>query len=175
MRALCPRCARAVRKRPLRMAVHRRRTPDQSDHRGKKRNLQWGNSCWAIFGTQTFGSQTPPPPPPPPLLMLLPWRGAVKCTQSVSPKYELRGSRVSNVSPSSFPGPFGCWLLVDQWAAHGGCICPVYVCQACRRLQGWGAHIAAPQYNGMPGHRANRCWSAPAHGFTGEALAPRTA
>ena len=52
------------------MAVHRRRSegpppppgpppPNQSDHRGKKRNLQLGKSGWAIFGTQTFG--TPPP------------------------------------------------------------------------------------------------------------------
>ena len=52
--------------------------PDQSDHRGKKRNLQLGNYCRATFGTQIFGSQTPPrllsytppfpfqrPPPPP--------------------------------------------------------------------------------------------------------------
>ena len=37
--------------------------PDQSDHRGKKRNLQKGKSDRAVFGTQTFGSQTPPPPP----------------------------------------------------------------------------------------------------------------
>ena len=36
---------------------------DQSDHRGKTRNLPLGKSCWAIFGTQTFGSQTFPPPP----------------------------------------------------------------------------------------------------------------
>ena len=35
--------------------------PDQSDHRGKKRNLQQGKSGQAIFGTQFFGSQTPPP------------------------------------------------------------------------------------------------------------------
>ena len=51
---------------------HRRRIPpsppDQSDHRGKKRNLQSGKSCWATFGTQNFGSQTPEPPPPPPWL-----------------------------------------------------------------------------------------------------------
>ena len=47
--------------------------PDQSDYRGKKQYFQWGKSCWAIFGTQTFGSQTPLPPfqyfpdsPPPP-------------------------------------------------------------------------------------------------------------
>ena len=32
-------------------------------NRGKKRNLQEGKSDWAIFGTQTFGSQTPLPPP----------------------------------------------------------------------------------------------------------------
>ena len=36
---------------------------DQSDHRGKQRHLQSGKSCRPIFGTQTFGSQTPPPPP----------------------------------------------------------------------------------------------------------------
>ena len=35
---------------------------DQSDHRGKKRNLPLGTSGRAIFGTQTFA---PPPPPPP--------------------------------------------------------------------------------------------------------------
>ena len=29
---------------------------------GKKRNLPFGKSDWAIFGTQTFRSQTPPPP-----------------------------------------------------------------------------------------------------------------
>ena len=40
--------------------------PDQSDHRGKTRNLQSGKSGGAIVGTQTFG----PVPPPPPLLML---------------------------------------------------------------------------------------------------------
>ena len=34
---------------------------DQSDHRGKKQNLQKGKSGWAIFGTQNFGPQTPPP------------------------------------------------------------------------------------------------------------------
>ena len=32
---------------------------DQRDHRGRQRN--WGDSCWANFGPQTFGSQTPPP------------------------------------------------------------------------------------------------------------------
>ena len=39
---------------------------------GKNRNLQSGK-CRAIFGTQTFGSQTLPPPPPP--LLPLPWAG----------------------------------------------------------------------------------------------------
>ena len=34
----------------------------QSDHCGKKRSLPRGEFCWAIFGTQTFGSQTPPAP-----------------------------------------------------------------------------------------------------------------
>ena len=44
------------------------RPPDQSDHSGKKRNLQLGKSCQATLGTQTFGSQAPPSlPPPPPL------------------------------------------------------------------------------------------------------------
>ena len=56
------------------MAVHRRRRggtprtppplPDQRDHRGKQRNLQSGKSDQAIFGTQTFRSQTPPPRSP---------------------------------------------------------------------------------------------------------------
>ena len=32
---------------------------DQSDQRGNKRNLLLGKSGWAIFGPQTFGSQTP--------------------------------------------------------------------------------------------------------------------
>ena len=48
--------------------------PDQSDHRGKKRNLPFGKSDRAIFVTHIFGSQTPPPPllilpcpPPPPI------------------------------------------------------------------------------------------------------------
>ena len=36
--------------------------PDQSDHRGGKRNLQSERPRRAIFGTQTFGSQTPPSP-----------------------------------------------------------------------------------------------------------------
>ena len=36
--------------------------PDQRDHRGTKRDLQNGKFCWAIFGAQTFGSQTPPLP-----------------------------------------------------------------------------------------------------------------
>ena len=59
--------------------------PPPSDHRGKKRNLHQGKSDWAIFGTQTVGSQTPlssnvslgvmplpigNPPPPPPTLPL---------------------------------------------------------------------------------------------------------
>ena len=35
---------------------------DQSDHRGKKRNLQEAKSGRAIFGLQPYGSQTPPPP-----------------------------------------------------------------------------------------------------------------
>ena len=35
--------------------------PDQSDHRGTNGNLQSGKSDRAIFGTHTFGSQTPPP------------------------------------------------------------------------------------------------------------------
>ena len=39
-------------------------SPDQSDHRGKKRNLQEGKSGQAIFGTPSFGSKTPSPPPP---------------------------------------------------------------------------------------------------------------
>ena len=34
--------------------------PDRGDHRGRKRSLQKGRFDWAIFGTQTFGSQTPP-------------------------------------------------------------------------------------------------------------------
>ena len=67
--------------RCIRMAVRRRGRggppppgpppppPDQSDKRGIQRNLQSGKSCRAIFGTQTFGSQTPPPPPP---LLILP-------------------------------------------------------------------------------------------------------
>ena len=38
-------------------------SPDQSDHRGKKRNLQLGKSGQAIFGTPSFGSKTPSPPP----------------------------------------------------------------------------------------------------------------
>ena len=44
--------------------------PDQSDHSGKKRNLQKGKSGQAIFGTPSFGSKAPSPPPPlpPPLL-----------------------------------------------------------------------------------------------------------
>ena len=40
-------------------------SPDQSDHRGKKRNLQKGKSGQAIFGTPNFVSKTPFPPPPP--------------------------------------------------------------------------------------------------------------
>ena len=53
--------------------------PDQSDHRGKNRNLQSGKSCRAIFGTQTSRSQTPYPP-----LLILPWawhclRGGTYC------------------------------------------------------------------------------------------------
>ena len=36
-------------------------SPDQIDHRGKKRNLQQGTSGQAIFGAQSFGSQPPPP------------------------------------------------------------------------------------------------------------------
>ena len=49
---------------------------DQRDHRGKQRNVPWGTSCRAIWGTQTFGSQPPPPPPVPPPLLILPGRGA---------------------------------------------------------------------------------------------------
>ena len=37
--------------------------PDRSDHREKKRNLPLGKSCWAIFGTHLFGSQTSYPSP----------------------------------------------------------------------------------------------------------------
>ena len=37
--------------------------PDQSDHHRKTRISQKGKSCWAIFRTQTFGSQIPPSPP----------------------------------------------------------------------------------------------------------------
>ena len=51
-------------------------SPDQSDHRGKKRTFPLGKSDRAIFGQQTFGPQTPQPrallegrgvasPPPP--------------------------------------------------------------------------------------------------------------
>ena len=40
----------------------------QSDHSGKKRNLQRGKSDQAIFGTRTFGSQTSLPP-----LLIHPW------------------------------------------------------------------------------------------------------
>ena len=36
---------------------------DQSDRRGKTRNVPLGKSGPVIFGTPTFGSQTPPPPP----------------------------------------------------------------------------------------------------------------
>ena len=38
------------------------------DHHRENPSLPLGKSCWAIFGTQTFGSQTPPPPP----LLILP-------------------------------------------------------------------------------------------------------
>ena len=53
---------------------------DQRDHRGKQRNLQLGKPDQAIFGTQTFGSQTPPPPPPPhpPSLLMSACRGMIK-------------------------------------------------------------------------------------------------
>ena len=37
--------------------------PDHSDHRVKKRNLSLEKSGRAIFGTQTFASQTSPLPP----------------------------------------------------------------------------------------------------------------
>ena len=51
----------------IRMAVHRRRRRRgggrQSDHHGKRRNVPVEKSR-AIFGAQTFGSQTLPPPPP---------------------------------------------------------------------------------------------------------------
>ena len=58
---------RRVGQQSIRMAVHYRMRgdpppPDQSDHRGKKRNLPLGKSCRAIFCTQISGSQTPPPP-----------------------------------------------------------------------------------------------------------------
>ena len=49
-----------------RMAGHHRSPPpppDQSDHRGKQRNLPLIKSDWAIFFAQTFGSQIPPPLP----------------------------------------------------------------------------------------------------------------
>ena len=36
--------------------------PQDQDHRETKQNLPLGKSGRAIFGTQTFGSQTPPPP-----------------------------------------------------------------------------------------------------------------
>ena len=53
--------------RQLQSKIHQRVIPDpppqdQSDHRGKKRNLLLGKSCWAIFGTQTVGPPTPSPP-----------------------------------------------------------------------------------------------------------------
>ena len=76
----------------IRMAVHHRGKggnpleppppppPGQSDHRGKKRNLQKGESGWAIFGTQFFESQIPPPPPTPtaPLRILPPGGGGLR-------------------------------------------------------------------------------------------------
>ena len=37
--------------------------PDQSDQRGRKRNLQLGKCGQAIFGTQMFWVPAPPPPP----------------------------------------------------------------------------------------------------------------
>ena len=37
--------------------------PDQSDHRGKKRNLPSEKPCRAIFGTHNSVSQTPSSPP----------------------------------------------------------------------------------------------------------------
>ena len=55
----------------IRMAVHRSMggtpppwtppPPDQSDHSGKKRNLQYRKFCRAMFDTQFVGSQSPPP------------------------------------------------------------------------------------------------------------------
>ena len=39
--------------------------PDQRDRRGKTQNVQLGKSGRALFGTQTFRSQTPFPFPPP--------------------------------------------------------------------------------------------------------------
>ena len=41
-----------------------RRFRAKRDHRGGKRGLPLEKRGWAIFGTQTFGSQTPPLPPP---------------------------------------------------------------------------------------------------------------
>ena len=67
----------------VRMAGHHRRRgggtphlldtpplPDQSDHRGKQRNLPLGKSDRALSAAQIFGSQNPPPPaliPPAPV------------------------------------------------------------------------------------------------------------
>ena len=77
--------------------------PDPRDHRGKKRNLQLGKCGWAIFGTQTFGSQTLPP------VRILPWPqpcgGCVSCP--VGRTLSAVASSVSRKRPAPRAHPTG--------------------------------------------------------------------
>ena len=68
---------------------------DQSDHRGKKRNLPLGKFGQAVLGTRSFASRLPPPPPLPPLLILQ-WPGPMGEAHVAGPRdgpgRQLRGA-----------------------------------------------------------------------------------
>ena len=82
--------------------------PDQSDHRGKQRNLKSGKSSWAILVHKRLGPRPPPPSPPPLLILPLPppammvrtgaagaqWRGHTGPSEALPQRYRASVPRV---------------------------------------------------------------------------------
>ena len=119
-----------------RMAVHRRRRggtppgppppPDQSDHRGRKRNLPLRQSGWAIFGTLTFA----------PLPSSLPEAAALG--QGCQGQGQGQGQGGSAPPPGAAQPP-----LLPPWAGRAGA--GARQCDTGGQGSAWGRPSGAPR------------------------------